>query len=57
MATSPNGEDVEALITQVRLDRQFGARGTRTWRERVHHVRVTTQTIQRVFRDIAVPHG
>jgi hypothetical protein len=57
MATSPNGEDVEALITQVRLDHQFGARGTRTWRERVHHVRVTTQTIQRVFRDIAVPHG
>ena len=49
------GEDVVALITQARLEHQFGS-GRRIWLERVHHVRVATETIQRVFRDIGVPH-
>jgi transposase len=45
-----------ALITQARLEHQFGSGRTRIWLERVHHVRVATETIQRVFRDIGVPY-
>jgi transposase InsO family protein len=48
--------DVVALITQARREHEFGASRTRIWLERVHHVRVATETIQRVFRDIGVPH-
>ena len=50
------GEDVVALITQARREHAFGASRARIWLERVHHVRVATETIQRVFRDIGVPH-
>ena len=50
------GENVVALITQARLEHQFGSGRTRIWLERVHHVRVATETIQRVFRDIGVPY-
>jgi transposase len=49
-------EDVVALITQARLEHEFGASRTQIWLQRVHHVRVATETIQRVFRDIGVPH-
>lgn len=49
-------DDVVALITQARREYEFGAGRTRIWLERVHHVRVATETIQRVFRDIGVPH-
>lgn len=49
-------DDVVALITQARREHEFGASRTRIWLERVHHVRVATETIQRVFRDIGVPH-
>ncbi len=45
-------EDVVALITQARLEHEFGASRTRIWLERVHRVRVATETIQRVFPDI-----
>ena len=45
-----------ALITQARLEHEFGASRARIWLERVHHVRVATETIQLVFRDIGVPH-
>jgi transposase InsO family protein len=50
------GEDVVALITLARLEHEFGASRTRIWLQRVHQVRVATETIQRVFRDIGVPH-
>jgi transposase InsO family protein len=50
------GADVVALITQARLEHKFGANRTQIWLARVHQVRVATQTIQRVFRDIGVPH-
>lgn len=50
------GAHVVALITQARLEHEFGANRTQIWLERVHHVRVATETIQRVFRDIGVPH-
>jgi transposase len=50
------GEDVIALITEARLEHKFGANRTQIWLARVHHVRVATETIQRVFRDIGVPH-
>jgi len=50
------GEDVVALITQARLEHRFGANRTQIWLARVHQVRVATETIQRVFRDIGVPH-
>lgn len=49
------GEDVVALITQARLEHKFGANRTQIWLARVHRVRVATETIQRVFRDIGVP--
>ena len=44
------------LITQARLEHRFGAGRAQIWLQRVHHVRVATETIQRVFRDIGVPH-
>jgi transposase len=50
------GEHVVALITQARLEHRFGANRTQIWLARVHEVRVATATIQRVFRDIGVPH-
>ena len=50
------GDGVVALITQARVEHQFGAGRTRIWLERVHQVRVATETIQRIFRDIGVPH-
>jgi transposase len=50
------GEDVVALITQARREHKFGANRAQIWLTRVHHVRVATETIQRVFRDIGVPH-
>ena len=49
------GAHVVALITQARLEHEFGANRTQIWLERVHQVRVATETIQRVFRDIGVP--
>ena len=49
-------EHVVALITQARLEHRFGANRTQIWLARVHEVRVATETIQRVFRDIGVPH-
>jgi transposase-like protein len=45
-----------ALITQARLEHEFGASRTRIWLQRIHQVQVATETIQRVFRDIGVPH-
>jgi transposase InsO family protein len=45
-----------ALITQARLEHKFGANRAQIWLARVHHIRVATQTIQRVFHDIGVPH-
>ena len=50
------GENVVPLITQARLEHKFGANRTQIWLARVHQVRVATQTIQRVFCDIGVPH-
>ena len=49
-------ERVVALITQARLEHRFGANRAQIWLARVHEVRVATETIQRVFRDISVPH-
>ena len=49
-------ERVVALITQARLEHRFGANRRQIWLPRVHEVRVATETIQRVFRDIGVPH-
>ena len=39
------GEDVVALITQARLEHAFGASRTQIWLQRVHQVRVATETI------------
>jgi transposase len=44
-------EDALALIGAAR-ENGWGAAQTRAWIEGVHHVRVSTRTIQRVFRDI-----
>jgi hypothetical protein len=48
--------EVVALIQQARTEHEYGAGRTRIWLERVHQVRVTTQTIQRVFRDLGLPY-
>ncbi len=45
-----------ALITQARLEHECGASRTRLWLQRIHQVQVATETIQRVFCDIGVPH-
>jgi hypothetical protein len=50
------GEHVVALIAQARLEHKFGANRTQIWLARAHDVRVATEMIQRVFRDIGVPH-
>ncbi len=47
---------VVALTKIARVDHAYGAGRTRIWLERVHQVRVTTQTIQRVFRDLGLPY-
>jgi hypothetical protein len=44
-------DDALALIGTAR-ENGWGAAQTRGWIEGVHHVRVSTRTIQRVFRDI-----
>jgi hypothetical protein len=49
-------EHVVALITQARREHRFGANRTQIWLARVHEVRVATETIQWVLRDIGVPH-
>jgi hypothetical protein len=57
----PRGDGAELVMSgrpdpPARLEHQFGASRTRIWLERVHYVRVATETIQRVFRDIGVSH-
>lgn len=49
-------DDVIRLIRIARTEHEYGAGRTRIWLERIHNVRVTTQTIQRVFRDIGLPY-
>src|SRR4029450_4437345 len=49
-------EEVVTLIRHARTELEYGAGRTRIWLERVHQVRVTTQTIQRVFRDLGLPY-
>jgi transposase InsO family protein len=48
--------EVVALIRQARTEHEYGAGRTRIWLQRVHQVRVTAQTIQRVFRDLGLPY-
>ena len=43
------------LIRQARQGLGYGAARTRLWLQRVHGVRLTMGTIQRVFRDIGLP--
>jgi transposase len=45
-----------ALIKQARTEHRFGAGRARIWLDRVHQVRVTARTIQRVFRDLGLPY-
>jgi hypothetical protein len=47
--------DVVALITQARLEHEFGASRTRICFQRIHQVQFATETMQRGFRDIGVP--
>jgi transposase len=49
-------ERVIALITHARSELEFGAVRTQIWLARVHQVRTTARTIQRVFRDIGLPY-
>jgi transposase InsO family protein len=49
-------DEVIALIRRARTEHEYGAGRTRIWLDRVHQVRVTTQTIQRVFRDLGLPY-
>jgi transposase InsO family protein len=49
-------ERVIGLIKQARVEHRFGAGRAQIWLERVHHVRVTSRTIQRVFRDLGLPY-
>ena len=42
--------------SRARTEHEYGAGRTRIWLERVHRLRLTTQTIQRVFRDIGLPY-
>lgn len=47
---------VIGLITHARTELEFGAVRTQIWLARVHQVRTTARTIQRVFRDIGRPY-
>src|SRR4029453_7231080 len=44
------------LIKQARIDHRYGAGRARIWLERVHQIRVTARTLQRLFRDLGVPY-
>lgn len=47
---------VIGLIKQARTEHRFGAGRAKIWLERVHQIRVTARTIQRVFRDLGLPY-
>jgi transposase len=47
---------VIALVTHARTELEFGAVRPQIWLARVHQVRTTARTIQRVFRDIGRPY-
>lgn len=44
------------LIRQARTEHGYGSKKTKIWLDRVHHVRITVRTIQRVFHDIGMPY-
>jgi transposase InsO family protein len=43
------------LIRLARVDHRYGAARAQVWLKRVHHIHVSTGTIQRVFREIGIP--
>lgn len=43
------------LIRKARAELEYGSGKTKIWLERVHGVRLTAVTIQRVFRDLGMP--
>ena len=47
--------EISPLVEHARRELRYGASRTRTWLLRVHRIRTTTTTIQRIFRDIGVP--
>jgi transposase InsO family protein len=47
--------EIIELIRQARAELAYGSGKTKIWLERVHRVRLTTVTIQRVFRDLGMP--
>ena len=47
--------EVLPLVEHARRELRYGASRTRTWLLRVHRIRTTTNTIQRIFRDIGIP--
>jgi transposase InsO family protein len=49
------GPEVVPLVEHARRELRYGASRTRTWLLRVHRIRTTTNTIQRIFRNIGIP--
>jgi transposase InsO family protein len=49
------GPETIELLRYARVDLRYGAPRTRIWLQRVHNIRLTTMTIQRVFRDLGLP--
>jgi transposase InsO family protein len=47
--------EIIELLRQARGELEYGSGKTKIWLERVHRVRLTTVTIQRVFRDLGMP--
>lgn len=49
-------DGIIALIRQARTEHRYGAVRAQIWLARVHHIRTTSRTIQRVFRDLGLPY-
>lgn len=49
-------DGIIALIRQARTEHRFGAVRAQIWLARVHNIRTTSRTIQRVFRDLGLPY-
>jgi transposase InsO family protein len=47
--------EVIELVRHARVDLGYGSGKAKIWLERVHRVRLTRVTIQRIFRDLGVP--
>ena len=47
--------EIVPLVEHARRELRYGSSRTKTWLLRVHRIRITTNTIQRIFHDLGIP--